>query len=88
MCSKHFLNTDYQTEARQDPKKRSKKAQRESSALLRKILKPTAFPSIFPGLASHYQKEVPVQRSADTSGSARRAKVAERHEAAAEEFLA
>ena len=72
----------------QDPKKQGTKGKHRSSSLLRKYLKPSAFPSVFPGLPSHYQKEVPAQRSAETSSSARRARVVERHEAAAEEFLA
>ena len=54
----------------------------------RRFLKPTAFPSVFPGLATHYQKEVPAQRSGETSSSARRSRVAERQEALAEDFLA
>ena len=54
----------------------------------RRFLKPTTFPSVFPGLATHYQKEVPAQRSDETSSSARRSRAAERQEALADDFLA
>ena len=70
----------------QDPKRRGTAS--HTAPLVRRFLKPKAFPSIFPGLATHYQKEVPAQRTDETSSSARRARLAERQEAAAEEFLA
>ena len=71
-----------------DPKKRGADRKRQSNFLLKRVLKATAFPSVFPGLPSHFKKDVPAERSTETSSSARRARVAERHEAVAQEFLA
>jgi hypothetical protein len=63
-------------------------AKLDSKELTRKILTPTAFPSIFPGLPSHYERPVPAQRSEATSSSSRWSRQAEEMEKAAEAFLA
>ena len=60
---------------------------RDSTALSKRVLKPSAFPSVFEGLPTYYQKDVPVERSTETSSTARRAKTAEAQELASEEFL-
>ena len=85
MCSEHFLPTDFVQESRDKTERRISK--KESRLLTRRFLKPTAFPSVFKGLPSHYQKDVPAKRSTETSSSARRAKAIERQEIEAIDFL-
>jgi hypothetical protein len=56
--------------------------------LTKKILQPKAFPSVFPGLPTYYEKTVPQSRSEATGFLARRSKQVEEMEKASEAFLA
>jgi hypothetical protein len=69
ICSLHFQEDDYVIESKDSNPRR--KRQRLSSLLSRKLLKPDAVPSLFPGLPEQLRPAVSCRRSENATASAR-----------------
>ena len=68
--SKHFDQNDFEVLSTDKREKRQKS--RKSAELLRLRLRPSAIPHLFPYLESHYNIEIPLQRTTtSTTASAR-----------------
>ena len=68
--SKHFDQNDFEVLSTDKQEKRRKF--RKSAELLRLRLRPSAIPHLFPDLESHYNIEIPLQRTTtSTTASAR-----------------